>query len=464
MDTIYDLVEFAKNTSYQDLPSYAVEGAKMLLADALAVSAAGSTADGVAEASGLIFRWGGTPESSSLVFGRKLPAYHAAYLNSLLAHARDYDDFHPGAVVHAGITVIPTVLAMAEAVGGISGPQALTAIAVATDVLIRMGFAITVSGTESGWIYSALLGHFSSALAAGLLLGLDDEQLVNALGIVYSQAGGNQQAARDTSLTKRMQPAFAARSGVFSAYLAQAGITGSRNLIDGTYNFYHLYLNDRCDRTALTRDLGKKFWINTLAFKPYPVCGQCMSPASTVDKIMKEHGLTAADIIGIDVGVNRHGYRSCVEPEEVKFDPQRVVDGQFSIPFATATMAVKRHLTLGDLTETGIQDSQVHEMIARIHPYVDEDVEARYSRGVARAKVTIRTAKGDFTDSVYQKGHPDNPFDREDMASKFDDAMNFARFPVQEGAPQQVLDQIWNAEKLDDFSSLVAAYNNAFLR
>ena len=344
-DTIYDLVEFAKNLKYEDIPAEDIEGAKMLMMDVLGVSIAGTTADGVKEARELLLDWGGKKEARTLLFDDRLPVYHAGFINSVLAHARDFDEVQADAVVHTGISVIPTVMTVADAIGGVDGKKIITTVVAAVDIFVRMGRAVSVSGTESGWIYSALIGHLITPIAAGLLMDLSVEQIVNAVGICYSQTGGNQQAARDTSLTKRMQPAYAVRSGIFSAYMAKAGITGAVNVIDGKYSFYHNYIHGQCDKSRLTEDLGKVFWIHTLSYKPYPVCGQCLSPSTDVDYLMKKYDLTKEDIVSVDVGTNQHGYRACVEPEEVKYNPQRVVDGQFSIPFSVSTMIVKRHIS-----------------------------------------------------------------------------------------------------------------------
>lgn len=464
MDTIYELVRYLKSIRYEKLPDKVIDAAKMLLTDVVAVSVAGSDAEGVKEAADLMYEWGGREESTVLVFDKKLPADHAGFLNSLLAHARDFDEVHPGAVVHTGITVIPAILTVADAVGGIDGKRVIETITAAVDLDVRLGNAITVSGTKSGWIYSALLGNFAAAFAAGLLLDLSEEQLVNALGIVYTQAGGNQQAARDTTLAKRMQPGFAVRSGIFSAYLAKKGITGPRNLIDGVFGFYHQYLKDECDKSRLLENAGKVYGVTELSYKVFPVCGQCLSPVTTVDAIMKEHNLTPADIISIEVGTNRHGYTACVEPPEVKYHPSTVVDGQFSMPFAVATMAVKRHLNLEDLSMEGIRDSRVADMMKKVKVTVDPEVEKEFPRGIARANVILHTVQGDFAGWVYHKGHPENPVTGEDMAEKLKSCFKVGLYPVKEGAEDAVLDKIHSLEKLDDISDLIRQVNDSFVR
>lgn len=464
MDTIYDLVHYLKGIKYENLSQEAIDAAKMLLTDVIAVSVAGSDADGVKEAAEVMFDWGGKEESTVLVFDKKLPADHAGFLNSVLSHARDFDEVHPAAVVHTGITVIPTILTIADAAGGIDGKRIIETIVAAVELDVRMSRAITAPGTRSGWIYSALVGNFAAAFAAGLLLDLDEEQLVNALGIVYTQAGGNQQAARDTTLTKRMQPGFAVRSGIFSAYLAKKGITGPRNIIDGVFGFYRQYMKDDCDKSLIMADLDAEYGVVGLSYKVFPVCGQCLSPVTTVDALMKAHDLKPEDILSIDVGSNKHGYTACVEPEEVKYHPKKVVDGQFSIPYSVATMAVRRHVNLSDLTDESVTKTDVEAMMKNVKAFVDPAVEEEFPRGIARANVTLHTTKGDFTGSVYHKGHPQNPVTKEDMAEKLKGCFEVAFYPVKEGAEDAILETIDNLEALDDISALIRQINDSFVR
>ena len=461
-DSIYDLVHFAMNTDYDSLPESAVKGAKMLLMDILATCAAGYDADGVAEVAKVLNRWGGIEESRVVVFGNKLPVYSAGLLNSVISHARDYDEVQPNAVVHTGVSVIPTVLSVADAVGGISGKKLITTICVTVDFFVRMGLCIKIPGGKSGWIYSPLIGNFASALAAGLLLDLSEEQLVNAVGIAYSQAGGIIQASVDTTLAKRMQPGFAVRSGILAAYLAKEGVTGARNIIDGKYNFFHVYLHDEADRAPLLDQLGEKWWIETLSYKPYPVCGQCLCPASTTDRLVKENSIAPSEITGIDIGTNEHGYSICVEPEEVKFHPKKVVDAQFSIPYAVATIASHGHLTVGDLSMDGISDEETIKMMAKVHPYVDKTVEKAYPRGIAPAQVTIHTTRGDFSASGYYKGHPSNPFSMDDIKNKLYDAVTYGARQADRKALEKTISIVDGLEAIADTKELLDAYDSIF--
>ena len=251
---------------------------------------------------------------------------------------------------------------------------------------------------------------------------------------------------------------------MFSAYLARAGVTGAKNIIDGRYNFYKVYLKDRCDKSILTEDLGKKFWIPTLTYKPYPVCGLILSGAATARKIMLDNNLKVEDITAVEVGVTKQTMDIVVEPKDVKYAPKTVVDAQFSLPFGVANILTKGHLLLSDLTEEGISDPEMLSVIGKIHFHEDPGLEEKYGRGVAPSPVVIHTKDGVYEDCIFQKGHPSNPFTKEDMKEKFMDAMKFSAIPLKSGAAENILSMIDNLEDIKDFSEFIATVNSSFER
>ena len=106
----------------------------------------------------------------------------------------------------------PQALPYRDVLGGVSGERLLLAVALGLDVSCRVALASTV---DRGWHRTAAMGVFGAAAASGKLLGLNVEQMVNALGIAFSQSAGNRQCIVDGALTKRLQAGQAASSGVF---------------------------------------------------------------------------------------------------------------------------------------------------------------------------------------------------------------------------------------------------------
>src|SRR6185437_8050315 len=185
--------------------------------DTMSLMLVGRRAPGCAPMLELVKSWGGRPEATVLGEELCLPAPAAALMNSLHAHAFDFDDTHERGDMHGYAVVLPAALAAAERITGVSGSDFLAAVAVGVDVAYRVGLGIV---KYRGWHPTATCGIFGATVAAARLLKLSRADLHNAMGVAYSLSAGNFQCILDGSLTKRLQPAFAARSGTEAALLA----------------------------------------------------------------------------------------------------------------------------------------------------------------------------------------------------------------------------------------------------
>jgi 2-methylcitrate dehydratase PrpD len=137
-DVAHDVVAHAVKATFSDLPESTVKISKKFILDTLGVAIAGSAAPGCGEVASYIKEIGGKPESTVIMFGHKVPNFHAAFVNGMMCHALDFDDTHEGALVHANVTILPAALATAESVGGISGKDFFLAYALGVDFACRL--------------------------------------------------------------------------------------------------------------------------------------------------------------------------------------------------------------------------------------------------------------------------------------------------------------------------------------
>src|SRR5262249_27757104 len=237
-----DYAAFTAALRGEALPPQIAAAVRTNLLDTLACATAGRTAPGVTEVATLAAEWGGAPQALIWGTATRVPAHHAAWVNGMMAHARDYDDTHDAAVLHAGVSVVPAALAAAELNPNATGHDLLAGIAAGLELVCRLGVATRISIIESGFIYSSLFGYFGAAAAAARVAGLDAAATQNAIGIAYSQAAGTHQVTRDAALMKRMQPGLAAKAGVMAVQLAQRGISGAQNVFDGIDGLFRTYL------------------------------------------------------------------------------------------------------------------------------------------------------------------------------------------------------------------------------
>lgn len=462
-DAILDLARLYTETKYEDFPPEAVEAAKKLFIDIMATTTAGSTATIVPEVARYFIDQGGKPESSVLVYGNKIPMPNAALVNALMGHARDWDDTLEDAVIHETVTLIPTCLAVSEQMGDVSGKDFLKAIIVGCDVMSRLCYGATWGTSESGYVFTALMAYFGSAMSASFLKGQSAEQIANSAGIVLSQAAGAMQAVQDAVLTKRLQPAMGAFAGAQAANLTEIGVTGCKNVCDGKQSFYHVYFRDHYDRESLLKDLGTFWHISNLSFKPYPCCRYTHCAIDTAKRLVAEHGITADEIISIDAGTSIQGFGSVCAPVEVRKHPQTVVQSQFSIPFTVSSVIVNGNVDLSTFGDKNLTDPTVLDLCSKFNLSVDDEIEKKFHDGCPPTRLTVHTTRGDFTDVVWHaKGSIENMMGMDEIVEKYYSTKPYSARPAKDGAFEHIVDLAQHLDDLDNVSVLIDAVNSAF--
>ena len=415
-DYAAEFAGFASSLSIGRMPAEAVAAAKTNLFDTLACATAGISAAGVKDLARLVIEWGGRPEASIWCTGERVPAHHAAWVNGMMAHARDYDDTHDEAVLHAGVSVIPAAIAAAELNGEATGADLLAGIAVGLELICRLGMATSIGIIESGFMYTSLFGHFAATAAAARVMGFDADQTVNALGVAYSQAAGTHQVTRDAALTKRMQPGFAAKTALISVGLSRIGIRGAQNTFEGVDGLFRTYLRGRYDPTVLRDRLGECFEFLNLSYKPYPCCRFDHTAIDAALQIRRELGGEIAGIRKISAMVNKQAYEAVCTPVGMRKSPETIVQAQFSIPYTVACALVKGSVGLADFTDGALRDPAIRALAAKVDARVDEQIEHDWSRNVSPTHLVVETNRGTVEARVdYPRGHQQAPMSKEDF-------------------------------------------------
>jgi 2-methylcitrate dehydratase PrpD len=164
---------------------------KALIADTLAVGVAGRLTPWRGEIVDMLAGIGGAPEATVFGGGEQLPLTHTAMINAYQIHGQEFDCVHERAVVHPVTAALPVLLGWAEREGGVSGAQLIRAVAVAVDVAATFGLC---SRAPMRFFRPANAGGFGATVSLAMLVGLDGEQLQDAIGIYYGQCAGTMQA------------------------------------------------------------------------------------------------------------------------------------------------------------------------------------------------------------------------------------------------------------------------------
>jgi 2-methylcitrate dehydratase PrpD len=454
---------FAKNfvsVKYADLPPDVVEATKRQILDTLGVMLGGSSREGVKELVELITEWGGKPESTILGYGNKVPAPNAAQVNATMGHALDYDDLGDGPT-HPSVVIVPACLAAAERKSRCSGQEFITAVALGVDMMCRLGASFRAGLKEmpanghpgAGWHLTPLYGFLASAGAAARLTGLNEEQTANALGIAYHQCAGNGQCVVDGSLTKRMGPGFAAKGGITAALMAEKGITGAKNCLEGECGLFPVYHQGKYSPQALTDGLGIIFKGINVQAKPYPCCKGTHDFADITLALVNKHNIQAADVR--EITVFAQGQANLALPAEVKCHPRNLVDSQFSIPWAVATAIARRRVGIGDFTVEAIHSRDIQDVAGKIKVVMEPSAED--AMGPGPVKVTVKTQKGEVYSGrleVSQGGSRElPPFSTYER--KFKDCVSYSIKKLSDSNIRLVIEKVEGLEKLEDIKDII---------
>ena len=453
MDAAYLFARNFVDTKYENLPPETVEATKKEVLDLLGVALGGMHQPGATQVCELVKEWGGKPESSIIGSKQKVPAPNAAQANATMAHALDFDDVHEAAVMHPGIASIPVVLAVGEARGNLSGKELITSTALGVDMMCRLALATTPgkSPIELGWHLTSLFGFMGSAAIAARVLHLNEEKIVDAIGIGYHQCAGNGQCVKDGALTKRLGPGFAIKGGITAALMAKAGVTGSKNTFEGEWGLYRQYMHGDYSREILTSDLGKRFEGANVAIKPYPCCRGIHPAIDAALALAIGEDIRCEDIQEIVLSVTDAHLSLLCRPEDAKRFPRSIVDAQFSIPWGVASALVKKRVGLDDFTEKAIRNQDVLDVTRRIRVEVDNSL---HRPGPEPTRVAVKTKDGKTFVKIVENplGSLERPMSFEDCARKFTDCAK----SLAAGRIERVIELTGKLDRLDDVQEIRA--------
>src|SRR4051812_40120591 len=348
---------------------------------------------------------------------RTLSAAGAAFVNGTAAHGEDFDDTFEGGPVHAGAVIVPAVLAACERHQP-DGRMALIGIAVGAEVLCRLSLVVPKAVHKAGFHPTAIFGAMGAAAGVGAALGLNAQQIVNALGIAGSMAGGIIEYLAEGAWTKRLHAGWAAQSGIRAALLARGGFVGPRTVFEGVHGLFHGFAHTtEGDYDALTGDFGARWVTDTLAFKPYP-CGTMAQPYIDCARRLAARGIKAEDVIEIVCEVAEGTVHRLWEPLTDKQRPRNGYAAKFAVPYLLATGFVHGGVGLGAFTESAICDARVLALAAKVKFVIDPDnpYPDNYT-GHIRAKLLDGSVVEDR--QPYLRGGVQEPLTRQDVTDKF---------------------------------------------
>jgi len=414
MTSTEELAEFIESVSYDELSDETREELKKRVLDSAGI-AIGAMGEPPVEAVGETVTEFGT-EGPCRLWGRGEAASpsEAAMYNTALVRYLDYMDsfLAPGETPHPSDT-IASVIACGEVVDA-AGRDLIEAVGVAYEVQGELAWNAPVR--DKGWDH---VTHtvIAAAAGAGKVLGLDHEELRNALGI----AGTAHNALRVTRTGginewKGLASANAARNAVYACLLARNGVEGPTDLFEGQKGWQDTISGE----FAVDLDPGCERVFDTMT-KRYVAETYAQSAVEGVIELADSEGIDPDEVASIRLNTFAGAKLIIGGGEGSRYEVETKAQADHSLPYMLAVALIDRELTNAAYEPERITSEDVQELLRMVT--VDENPEftERFEGGEMPARVEIEL--DDETTHTVEKsafrGHPTDPMDWADVEVKF---------------------------------------------
>jgi len=384
------------------------------------------------------------------VFGhaRRLGAEGAAFVNGTAAHGEDFDDTYEGGPVHAGVVIVPALLAAAER-HGMSGSDFLRGLAVGAEVMCRLCAVAPTKVHKAGFHPTAVFGVFGAVAGIAAALRLTEQQLTDAFGIAGSLSSGIIEYLADGSWTKRLHPGWAAQSGYRAVRLALGGFKGPRTVFEGSHGVFHGFANTLDGNFDAMLDGFGQTWIwPTIAFKPY-ACGTMCHPYIDCAREFGRLGLDPATIASIESEAAEGVLHRLWEPLDLKQAPPNGYAAKFSVPYAIAVAILRGDAGLGEYDDEIVKDPSIIGLARKV-TYVVDPNNPYPKQFTGHVKVTLKDGKTHEFRQGYFKGGVDHPLSDGDLTRKFHANCAYGGLSATDSAALLAhIDKVFDSEKVD---------------
>jgi 2-methylcitrate dehydratase PrpD len=436
--------EHVLDIRYDTLPAAAIDVAKQVTLDGLAVTLAGATEPlGVGRISiEYVRQMGGAPQASVVAGGFKTSMQSAAYVNGTMAHALDFDNtWYP--LNHPTSPTLPAILAIAEH-EKLSGRTIIEAIVAAFEAQGRVRLAATGMETGSGFHKPGMTGTLGAVAGAARALELSKHQMLMALGLAGSRAGSI--SINTGTMTKSSHSGHAARMGVECALLARMGWTASADLF-GPKGFFDTFFHGQGEPHRLVEGFAKPLRMIDpgVGFKKHPSNYFTHRPIDAALALRVEHAIEPSHIESVEVVFPRFDYVN-------RPFPQTGLDGKFSVQYTTALALLDGEVTIDSFTNERRFAPDVEALLRRTTLTVDESIPTDFDRMHAIVTVTLKNGKQHSKRVERLSGWIGQPLTREQRLRKFHSC---ARRVLDARAADRVVELVEHLEELEDVREIM---------
>ncbi len=409
------LSTFIRNIAFDDLPPSVISKAKDTILDSMGIAIRGSLTPEALIVRGALAKVSGLGDSTVIADEQRVSSRWAAFANAVAINSLELDDTCNRTYCHPSTVIVPVVLALGEATEA-SGKEMLTSLVVGYEITLRVA-AAACSHRAQGFAITGTTGTFGAAAAAGKLLGLSERQLTHALGLAGSIAPLSLlEFLSDGAMSKVIYAGMAAHNGILSAMLALEGVTGPQSIIEGPFGFLAVTSGVKNKPTLVSRDLGQKFAISRVSFKPYACCRHFHGAIDCLLELRekmdpKELALIEKIIIRSNaLAIKGH---DCPSPDTVQAAQQ-------SFPYVCAIALLEGTVSIDDFSMDQLKDPDRCTLANKVHLIVDQDMNRNLPFStLASVEILLRDGNRLQCHSDAPLGNPEKPLTGSALVAKF---------------------------------------------
>jgi 2-methylcitrate dehydratase PrpD len=311
---------------------------------------------------------------------------------------------------HAGVAILPALLALVDAAGPgqapapVDGREFLTCLVLGYEIATRAGMALHATVPE--YHCSGAWNALGCAAVAARHLGFDAATTRHALGVAeYFGPRGQILRACDSPTMVKDGSGWGAQVGLAAALLARDGFTGAPALTV-----------ERDDARAFWSDLGTRWRIREQYFKAYPVCRWAQPAIEAALDLQRAHRFAADEIATIAI----ESFREAVALGSQCATPQTTEEAQYSIAFPVAAALVFGRVGAGEVDVRGLSEPRVQRLLPSVTLAEDDQFSRRFpAERWARVRVTLADGRSFVSEPARARGNPENPLSDDELRTKY---------------------------------------------
>lgn len=457
----HQYARYGLEMDYESLPDDVVRQAKRSLLDGLGCAIGAYDTEGMEACSELVDQLGGTGEATVFGMGTKTNAVDAALGNAFLVRYLDFNDSGGGG---HNSDAIPSVLAVAEREGA-SSEEFLTALVTSYELgkRFREGIQAGDFGREAfhtAGVTNDIRGGASMPPALGKLLGLDETEIANAIGICASRNAPLKILDADEeelTATKNLRFGSVASDAIRCCILAENGFTGPIRVIEGDQGIIEGLFDGKAETDPMVDFAGWR--IRETDYKTISANSTSHGHILATQSIVEEHDLEPEDVASVDIRASAREVRHTTAVSR-KY-PRNAETANHSAHFANAVVIRDGEFGPEAFDEDNYTDPVLLDLIGKISVEVDPELPTRSLRGNS----TITTTDGEsYSETVtsppgYGTRLAGDDVDVDDVKRLTDEDLEqkfrgMAEKQMDEGQVDELVETVWNLEALDDVGDL----------